>query len=84
MSAPLAIVEKLRATKGTVDSRVTQPVNPDGPEAADTIEALYEALAAMVKWNIKRGPFDEPLGESEQEDEVNTAVAALSKARGEQ
>lgn len=44
---------------------------------------LYEALQTLVSWNIKRGPFDEPLGESEQEDEINVAVAALRKARGE-
>jgi hypothetical protein len=45
---------------------------------------LYETLEAMVHWNLKRGPFDEPLGESEQEPEVNLARAALAKARGEQ
>ena len=81
MSAPLAICEKLREIVGFIPTSVEAKV---AGEAADTIEALYEALAAMVEWNIKRGPFDEPLGESEQEDEVNTAVAALSKARGEQ
>lgn len=45
---------------------------------------LYEALAGLVEANIKRGPFDEPLGSSEQTPEMNAAVAALAKARGDQ
>lgn len=50
--------------------------------AADMAE-LYEALAALVDANIKCGPFYEPLGSSEQTAEVNAAVSALAKARGE-
>jgi hypothetical protein len=45
---------------------------------------LYSALAALVEANIKRGPFDEPLGSSEQVAEINEAVAAICEARGEQ
>lgn len=41
---------------------------------------LYYALVGLVNSWIKRGPFDEPLGASEQTAEMNAAVAALAKA----
>lgn len=41
---------------------------------------LLEALKEMVRWHIKRGPFDEPLGASEQTPEINSALAAIAKA----
>lgn len=45
---------------------------------------LYEAVEALVECFIKRGPFDEPLGSSEQAPSINAGIAALAKARGEQ
>lgn len=53
----------------------------DLSEAADIITDLLEALESLVEKHIKRGPFDEPLGESEQSPEINAARAALSRAR---
>jgi hypothetical protein len=44
---------------------------------------LLEALEALVECFIKRGPFDEPLGSSEQAPSINAGVAAIAKARGE-
>lgn len=45
---------------------------------------LFEALAALIEAHIERGgAFDEPCGSSEQTPEINAAVAALSKARGQ-
>ena len=53
-------------------------------EAAD-IEALQARvvelegiIAALVECHIKRGPFDEPLGESEQAPSINRGVAVLA------
>lgn len=53
-------------------------------KAESGYDAVHEALAALVEKHILRGPFDEPLGASEQSPEINAAVAALTKARGEQ
>lgn len=44
---------------------------------------LLNAVEALVECFIKRGPFDEPLGSSEQAPSINAGIAALSKARGE-
>lgn len=46
--------------------------------------ALYEAVEALVECFIKRGPFDEPLGSSEQAPSINAGIAALAQARGGQ
>lgn len=45
--------------------------------------ALYDAVEALVECFIKRGPFDEPLGSSEQAPSINAGIAALKQARGE-
>jgi len=56
------IVEKLRATEmretgwelgGIPITKLTR-INPDGPEAADEIERLREALQELVDW--QNGP----------------------------
>lgn len=46
----------------------------------DAGPALYDALRAMVAEHILRGPFDEPLGSSEQPVEIIDALAALNQA----
>jgi hypothetical protein len=43
------------------------------------IAVLVEALGKLVEDNLLRGPFDEPLGESEQSPLVNAARAILAK-----
>ena len=45
--------------------------------------ALYEAVEALVECFIKRGPFDEPLGSSEQAPSINAGIAALTLALGD-
>jgi Lar family restriction alleviation protein len=50
------------------------------PSASLITEAI-EALTGLVEANIKRGPFDEPLGSSEQTAEMNAAVKALSSLK---
>jgi hypothetical protein len=45
----LPVVRKLLREKATVDSRINQPVNPDGPEAAELITELVEALESVVE-----------------------------------
>lgn len=57
--------------------------NPDGPAAADTIEALYEALTEIAKGE---GPFSrDPLIHAENciESMKDIAHAAIAKARGQ-
>ena len=49
--------------------------------AADIIDALVGAVEALVECFIKRGPWDEPLGSSEQAPSINAGIAALAKAR---
>jgi hypothetical protein len=44
---------------------------------------LYEAVQALVECFVRRGPFDEPLGSSEQAPSITAGIAALAKARGE-
>jgi hypothetical protein len=75
--------------KTTVTSYVTDDgrrlVNPDGPEAADTIEALVEALSAIASQAICYGMSAD---ETELRDWLKfiseTAETALSRARNEQ
>lgn len=55
-----------------MNMETTHPVG-----TADRIRELEEALRGLVEANIKRGPWDEPLGSSEQTPEMNAAVAAL-------
>lgn len=42
---------------------------------------MLAALRGLVREHIKRGPFDEPLGQSEQSPQINAALAAISKAQ---
>lgn len=44
----LPVVERLRATLLDYEGEPCALVNPDGPAAADTIAALYEALEAAA------------------------------------
>ena len=60
-----------------------RPVSDADGQLIASCPDLVEALRGLVRWHIKRGPFDEPLGASEQEPEINAAVAALSRATGE-
>lgn len=53
--------------------------NPDGPEAADTIDALYEALERM---ELKFGGASNTRSPG-QEAALKAANAALAKARGQ-
>jgi hypothetical protein len=85
MSAPdLPIIEKLLATKvGRTDFGGVQagafhqmPINPDGPEAAEVIKSLYEALDQIDTW--LRG------GDGNGQELMLKAGNALSRARGEE
>jgi hypothetical protein len=58
-------------------------VNPDGPEAADTIEALYEALEAStnaIQHALREWSVDEA-DEGFLAAAYDLGVAALSKAQ---
>lgn len=78
------------ATAPIIESEYEAPINPDGPEAARTIEALYEALkdvegligesTGVIGFHLNGdvaewGYFDELLAK---------ISAALKQARGEQ
>jgi hypothetical protein len=52
-------------------------------EAMPDMSEMVEALRGLVEANIKRGPWDEPLGSSEQTAEMNAAVATLAKVSGD-
>jgi hypothetical protein len=61
-------------------------LEPDGgclanEDVRNLIADLVKALEHMVFWHIERGPFDEPLGASEQSPEIRDALAALAKAK---
>lgn len=46
---------------------------------------MLTSLKALVEQHIRRGgAFDEPLGESEQEPEINMALAVIARAEGRQ
>lgn len=69
------------------DAVMFSPMNEEDVANARLFAAapdLLVALVELVERNIKRGPFDEPLGESEQEPEINRALAAIAKAKGKQ
>lgn len=51
--------------------------------AAITIQGLLTAVIELVAEQIKLGPFDEPLGSSEQTPAVNLGLAAIAKAQAD-
>jgi hypothetical protein len=61
--------------------------DPDATEANARLIAaapeLLSACQALVECFIKRGPWDEPLGSSEQAPSINAGVAAIAKALGQ-
>jgi len=74
----MTLVERLRVIRGT---QFTPTENALVTEAADALEAAEKALEALIECFIERGPFDEPLGESEQAPSINEGMAALEKIR---
>jgi hypothetical protein len=75
--ASMTLVERLR-----FERLIGHPdIGPILSEAADALEAAEKALEALIECFIERGPFDEPLGESEQAPSINEGMAALEKIR---
>lgn len=62
---------------------IAQGYRLDAEEAEAEHGRLRGALVALVEEHILRGPFDEPLGASEQSEVINNARAALSGSRGD-
>lgn len=97
-----SIVERLRRTVPVGEQLCRNPrttVNPDGPEAADTIEELYEALeraaakfreyarlhANKLNDRLPDAEFNAIMRKSDRNREMaESCEAALRKARGEQ
>jgi hypothetical protein len=75
------IVERLRRTRISAPdihgSRRQVPLNPDGPEAADTIERLYAALAAATGTAKTAKPIECEASQSGTPKEGNAQMTVL-------
>jgi hypothetical protein len=76
------IVKRLRLIRGpnsTCTFAADTPVNPDGPEAADTIEALCEALQATEQVVSRYAQYLD--GISYHELEMHPYIPSVEQAR---